>query len=64
MKVQFVADNGQVIGEFRVDPKSFSTGSVGFRGQGKVTINDKRYQCQAQMVEIGSAKRNAQGQEE
>lgn len=35
-------------------PHSFSTGSVGFRGQGKVVEGDKRYQVSVMAVEIGS----------
>ena len=34
--------------------KTFSTGSLGFFGQGKLTLDGKRYQAQVQLVEIGS----------
>ena len=34
--------------------KKFSTGSVGFYASQKLEIEGKRYQCQFQMVEIGS----------
>ena len=47
-------DNGQSIGVLVLNPKDFASGSKGFFGTGKVTIEGKRYQCQAQMVEIGS----------
>jgi len=46
------------IGEDDVDiqltSKKFSTGSVGFYGQGKGMFNDKRYQISVIVVEIGS----------
>jgi acyl-coenzyme A thioesterase PaaI-like protein len=35
-------------------PHRFSTGSVGFRGQGKVVEDGKRFQVQVIAVEIGS----------
>ena len=35
-------------------PKEFSTGSVGYHGQSKGTFNDKRYQVNVLVVEIGS----------
>jgi hypothetical protein len=34
--------------------KTFSTGSKGFFGSGKLVIDGKKYQTQVQMVEIGS----------
>ena len=34
--------------------KQFKTGSRGYFGTGKVEIDGKRYQCQVQLVEIGS----------
>ncbi len=37
-----------------INPKNFSTGSVGFYGQGKIEIDGKRYQTNIQLVEIGS----------
>jgi hypothetical protein len=39
-----------------IDPKptTFKTGSDGFRGQGKVTDGDERYQVQFMAVRIGS----------
>jgi hypothetical protein len=35
-------------------PKTFSSGSKGFRAAGKLTAGDARYQAQAQAVLIGS----------
>ena len=34
--------------------KVFKTGSRGFFGMGKIQIDEKRYQVQVQLVEIGS----------
>ena len=34
--------------------KTFSTGSVGYYANSKIEFNGKKYQCQFQMVEIGS----------
>ncbi len=34
--------------------RTFSTGSKGFHGSGKVLINGKRYQANFTLVEIGS----------
>ena len=47
-------DNGQSVGVLVLNPKDFTSGSRGFFGTGKVAIEGKRYQCQAQVVEIGS----------
>lgn len=33
---------------------AFSTGSRGYQSSGKVTLNGKSYQCNFQLVEIGS----------
>jgi hypothetical protein len=46
--------SGQTVAKFVVNAKTFSTGSKGFYGNGKVQIGDKQYQVQAQLVEIGS----------
>jgi hypothetical protein len=37
-----------------VAPKTFSTGSRGFFATGKITVDGKRYQAQAQAVLVGS----------
>lgn len=47
-------DNGQSVGVLVLKPKGFASGSRGFFGTGKVQLEGKRYQCQAQVVEIGS----------
>jgi hypothetical protein len=47
-------DEGESVGMIVAQPKDFASGSRGFHGQGKITIGEKRYQCQVQLVEIGS----------
>jgi len=39
---------------FILNEKTFSTGSRGFHGHGKMMIGDKNYQVNIQLVEIGS----------
>ena len=51
--VEFKQD-GQMIGLMTADPKEFKTGSKGYYSNGKITIGEKRYQVQVQLVEIGS----------
>jgi hypothetical protein len=51
--VEFKQD-GQVVGLMTADPKEFKTGSKGYYGNGKITIGEKRFQVQVQLVEIGS----------
>lgn len=46
--------DGQMVGLMTVDPKEFKTGSKGYYANGKISIGDKRYQVQVQLVEIGS----------
>jgi hypothetical protein len=46
--------DGTVVGMLVANAKVFSTGSQGFFGTGKLQIGEKKYQCQVQMVEIGS----------
>lgn len=48
-----IESNGEQ-GAVILNDKAFKTGSRGYFGQGKVTINGKRYQVQVQAVEIGS----------
>jgi hypothetical protein len=52
--VIFKDENGQVLGKLVANEKSFASGSRGFHAQGKIDMAGKRYQCQAQLVEIGS----------
>ena len=47
-------DDGKTVGSLIANSKVFKTGSRGFFGVGKVELDGKRYQCQVQMVEIGS----------
>jgi hypothetical protein len=42
------------IGIMTAAEKVFKTGSRGFFGMGKIQIEEKRYQVQVQLVEIGS----------
>lgn len=51
--VEFKQD-GQLIGLLSADAKEFKTGSKGFYSMGKISVGEKRYQVQVQMVEIGS----------
>jgi hypothetical protein len=46
--------DGQLIGLLTANPKEFKTGSKGFYGSDKVSLGEKRYQVQIQLVEIGS----------
>jgi hypothetical protein len=46
--------DGVSVGIITVTEKEFKTGSRGFFGVGKVGFGSKRFQCQTQMVEIGS----------
>jgi len=50
--------NGQAADDVSLAATQFSTGSRGFRANRKVEINGKRYQCNFQLVEIGSKPKN------
>ncbi len=52
--VIFKDENGEVLGKLVANEKTFASGSRGFFAQGKVELSGKRYQCQTQLVEIGS----------
>ena len=54
MIIEIKDSNGKVVGVIVANPKVFSTGSKGFYGNGKIEIDGKRYQCNMQMVQIGS----------
>ncbi len=45
---------GETLLTLELTPVTFKTSSRGFRGQGKVADNGKRYQVQVMAVEIGS----------
>jgi hypothetical protein len=54
--VKFLID-GNEVGTILLTAKDFKTGSTGFYGQGKISLNDdalKGYQAQVQLVKIGS----------
>ena len=52
MRATIQNESGQLVGLIDAGPKSFKTGSKGYFGVGKVSLNGHRYQCQLQMVEI------------
>jgi hypothetical protein len=47
-------EGSQKVADIGLPEKKFSTGSVGYWATQKLEINGKRYQCQIQLVEIGS----------
>ena len=47
------------VGLLMAAEKVFKTGSRGFFGMGKIQIEEKRYQVQVQLVEIGSKPKDA-----
>ncbi len=47
-------EGSQKIADVGLADKAFSTGSVGYYANTKIEFNGKKYQCQFQMVEIGS----------
>jgi len=49
-----IKKDDQAVGILTAAEKVFKTGSRGFFGMGKIQIEDKRYQVQVQLVEIGS----------
>ena len=49
-----IKQDSQAVGILTAAEKVFKTGSRGFFGMGKIQIDDKRYQVQVQLVEIGS----------
>lgn len=55
---------GEPVGLLVLQPKTFKSGSCGFFGQGKLETDGVRYQCQAQMVMIGSKSRTPDGESE
>jgi len=46
--------DGEAVGVLQLNPKVFKTGSTGFYANGKVMIDNKKYQAQFQLVEVGS----------
>ena len=55
-------ENGRAVGILVLSEKTFSSGKVGYYGQGKVTIAGKRYQCQCQAVMIGGQDKAQNGE--
>jgi hypothetical protein len=53
ISVEIKKDN-QAVGILTAAEKVFKTGSRGFFVMGKIQIDEKRYQVQVQLVEIGS----------
>lgn len=49
-----IEDNTGLVGVFAAQPTDFKTGSKGYRGVSKLTINGRRYQTSIQLVEIHS----------
>jgi hypothetical protein len=54
VKLAVRSDLGETLQTIELTPSTFSTGSRGYRANTKVQENGKRYQCNIQMVEIGS----------
>jgi hypothetical protein len=52
--VEIKTEAGETIALLTAEEKNFKTGSRGYHGQAKITLGNKRYQTQVQMVEIGS----------
>ena len=53
--------DGETLAYLVLAEKTFASGSRGYHGQGKVELGGRRYQVQAQAVEIGS-KGQAEGE--
>ena len=54
MKAAIKDDLGQVLQVIDLAPKTFKTGSRGYHGHGKLSVNGNRYQANLILVEIGS----------
>ena len=46
--------DGQSLGVLVLQPKTFHSGKAGYHGQGKLTLDGRRYQAQTQLVAIAS----------
>ena len=51
-------DMGQILQIIDLSPKTFSTGSRGYFGNGRAIVNGKKHTVNCTMVEIGSGKKN------
>ena len=49
-----IKKDSETISILTAEERVFKTGSRGFYGMGKLLIDNKRYQVQIQLVEIGS----------
>lgn len=49
-----IYEGSDKVAEVGLPEKKFSTGSIGYWASQKIEMKGKRYQCQFQMVEIGS----------
>lgn len=54
MKVAIKSILGEILQTLELAPKEFKTGSRGYHGQGKVTMEGKKYQLNIMAVEVGS----------
>jgi len=50
-------DMNQTLQVVDLQAKNFKTGSRGFYGNGKLSVNGKRYQVSCLLVEIGNGKK-------
>lgn len=53
----------ELVGVLSVSEREFKTGSRGYFGTGKIVVGGKKYQCQVQIVEIGSKPSGKNGRE-
>ena len=56
MQAVVKATSGELVGMVDLDQKTFKTGSRGYHGNGKITVDGKRYQANFMLIEIGSKK--------
>jgi hypothetical protein len=54
IRVAQIEVDGVLAGTIELKERTFSTGSRGYYGNGKIVIDGKRYQVGANIVEIGS----------
>jgi hypothetical protein len=54
LTVEIKDEKGNIVGIMTLDPKIFSTGSVGFHGSGKVAVAGEKYQANFMLIKIGS----------
>ena len=54
MKVSVKTMMGETLQTLELAHKEFKTGSRGYHGQGKVTVDGRKYQLNIMAVEVGS----------